>query len=229
MAGHSKFKNIMHRKGAQDAKKAKIFTKITREISAAVHEGGSVKPEDNPRLRAVLLKARQAEVPKDRIQKAISNTQHTPTVPMRYFCYGPGMIAMVIECMTDSKNRIASEMRLIFDKHNAKVESTEYLFTQMGCVKYQVPFTEAVELQGLEAEAVTVEREEDQVVFLFAIDTFNERKKLLEGLGEQTFDGLVWVPNATRAVSEENAAKLSKFLEALEDHDDVQDIWTNAE
>ncbi|MEI7668902.1 MAG: YebC/PmpR family DNA-binding transcriptional regulator [Pseudomonadota bacterium] len=238
MAGHSQFKNIMHRKGAQDAKKAKIFTKIVREINSAC-KGGMVDPAHNPRLRAAMLKARQENINKDKIDEAIkrasgqNNTDNYDEI--RYEGYGAGGVAVIIETLTDNKNRTASDVRAIFTKYSGNMGesgSVSFMFERVGFISY--PTSKASEdamlETAIESGADNCESDKEQHQITCSPESFGQvRDELEKKFGEPQAAKLTWLPKTTAPVNEDQARSLLKMLDALEDNDDVQEVFANYE
>lgn len=238
MAGHSQFKNIMHRKGAQDAKRAKVFTKVGREIIVAVKAGGP-DPASNPRLRSAMAWGREENMPNDRIKRAIDSAMgvgnESNYVEMRYEGYGGGGVAVIVEALTDNKNRTASELRLAFGKFGGNLgetNSVSFMFDRVGQVIYPLAkaaadamFEAAVEAGADDCQAVGETHE-----ITCAPDDFSAVRDALEqkfGTAEKA--GLVWKPNVMAAVDEEQAGSVLKLIDMLEDNDDVQNVYTNFE
>ncbi|MCA8906518.1 MAG: YebC/PmpR family DNA-binding transcriptional regulator [Rhodospirillaceae bacterium] len=236
MAGHSQFKNIMHRKGAQDAKRAKVFTKLTKEIVVAAKQG-MPDPAMNPRLRGAIAAARAANMPKDRIDKAISKAtgggDDTDYTEIRYEGYGPSGVAIIVEALTDNRNRTASEVRSLFSKHGGtlgETNSVSFMFDRVGEVSYpaEVADHDTVLEAAIEAGADDVQSGDDGHVITTAVEDFAAvRDALEEALGPPEEAGLVWRPQTTVAVDEEPAGTLLKLLDALDDNDDVQKVHAN--
>ncbi len=237
MAGHSQFKNIMRRKGAQDIKRGKIFTKITREIIVAAKSGPDIN--FNPRLRAAVLKARAENMPKDKIEAAIAkgsgagNSDNYETV--RYEGYGPAGVAVIIEALTDNRNRTAAEVRSAFTKHGGSLGesgSVGFMFEQLGIIEY--PATQIVEdammEAAIEAGADNCETEGDMHVITTAMERFGEVRDFLSAkFGEPKTAKLAWVAKITAPVGAEDAEKLMALVDVMEDNDDVQEVYTNVE
>ncbi len=238
MAGHSQFKNIMRRKGAQDAKRAKVFTKIAREIIVAARAG---QPDINfnAKLRSAVIKARTAGLPKDRIEAAISkgsgagDSENYETV--RYEGYGPGGVAIVIEALTDNRNRTAAEVRSAFTKHHGNMGETGsvgFMFEHCGLIEYP---TENITEEGMleaaiEAGAENCETADGVHVVTTSMEQFGPvRDALAERFGDAASTKLAWVAKTTAPVEADDAEKLMGLVEVLEDNDDVQDVFTNAE
>lgn len=237
MAGHSQFKNIMHRKGAQDAKKAKIFTKIGREIIAAC-KGGAPDPATNPRLRAAIQWAREENMPRDRIEgniKRATGGQDTANYdPVRYEGYGPGGSAVIVQALTDNRNRTAADVRSAFTKAGGAMGETgsvSFQFAYVGRLAYplSVASEEKMFEAALEAGADNCEVQEEQHVILCAPDNFAAVRDALETAhGPAQSAKLTWLPQNTVELSEEQAQALVKLIDTLEDHDDVQEVFCNA-
>jgi YebC/PmpR family DNA-binding regulatory protein len=225
MAGHSKFKNIMHRKGAQDAKRAKVFTKVSKEIAVAAQAGKD--PAFNPRLRAALIKARAAGLPKDRVEKAIHNdTEGNEYVA--YGAYGPGGVGIMTECLTNNKKRVADEIRMVLTKHGGKMQSVDHMFEYIGCLEFRKEDSDrAIEVM---IEVPTHEiRELDDVTQVFVLrDHFEEARNLLhQHYINLSYDGMYWLPTLpVDTLEEDDLNKLMNVVYALRDNDDVQEVWT---
>ena len=238
MAGHSKWANIQHRKGAQDKKRAKIFSKLGREITVAAKLGGG-DPDMNPRLRLAIATARSHSMPKDGIDRAIKKgtgeLDSENYEEMRYEGYGPGGVAVIVEVLTDNKNRTAAEMRSAFTKNNGNLGESgcvQFMFDRVGEIIYPADKSGADEMfeVGVEAGASDVQSDEDVHVISCEADDFaSVQKALEERLGEPQKSGLVWRPNVTAEVGEEQAQSILKLIDALEDNDDVQNVTTNFE
>ena len=238
MAGHSQFKNIMYRKGAQDKKRAKIFTKIIRELTTSARTG-LPDPAANPRLRAAVLAARQANMPKDTVERAIKRGAgggaDDAYEEVRYEGYGPGGVAVIIEALTDNRNRTASEVRAAFTKAGGalgETNSVSFLFDRMGEVSYPADTATADEMfeAGIDAGADDLESDAEQHVLTCAPEDLNAVRDALEHrFGPASSARLVWRPKTTSPIDEETAATLFKLLEALEDSDDVQNVYANFE
>ena len=229
MAGHSQFKNIMHRKNIQDAKKAKVFTKVTREIGIAVQEGKSTDPNVNAKLRSALLKARAIGLPKEKINKAMDNTNHKPHEYIRYSAHVLSEIGLIIECSSDNKNRIASEMRTILGKHNAKIQPAEHMFRHLGCIKLACELSDELTERSLLAGAEEIMEKDSHVHVFFKPENFTNGKAQLLSFGDPAFDGMYWLPVFTKQLSDTETQELVDLIDDLENNDDVQDVWTNVE
>ncbi len=238
MAGHSKFKNIMHRKGKQDAQRAKQFTKIGREIIVAAKLGGG-DPAANPRLRAAIIAGRAVNMPNDRIKRAIDtaigNTEADNYKDMRYEGYGPGGVALIVEALTDNNNRTAGEVRAAFSKQGGvlgETNSVSFMFERVGEILYpaEKASADAMFEAALEAGAQNVESDEELHEIITAPDDFTAvRDALAEKFGDAEKSGLTWKHNVGATPSEEQAASVLKLIEVLEDNDDVQNVYSNLE
>lgn len=238
MAGHSQFKNIMRRKGAQDAKRAKIFTKIAREIIVAA-KSGMPDINFNPKLRAAVIKARQAGMPKDRIDASIAKGAGTGDSDnyeaMRYEGYGPGGAAIIVEALTDNRNRTAPEIRSAFTKSGGNLGesgSVGFMFEHQGVIEYPAAHIteEAMFEAAIEAGAENVETDVDMHSISTSLEQFGPaRDALAAKFGDAASARLAWVAKTTAPLGAEDAEKLLALVEALEDLDDVQDVFTNAE
>jgi YebC/PmpR family DNA-binding regulatory protein len=238
MAGHSKFKNIMHRKGAQDKKRAKVFTKLIKEIIVAA-KSGLPDPTFNPRLRAAILAAKVENLPKDKIEAAVkrgSGTAETDNYEeIRYEGYGIGGVAVIVEALSDNRNRTAAEVRAAFTKYAGNLGETgsvNFMFDYVGEILYPAAATsEAAMLDAaIEAGAEDCESDSEQHRITAAHDSLHEVSAALEKtFGEPLSSQFVWLPKTMTAISEEQAATLMKMLDALEDSDDVQRVTTNAD
>ena len=238
MAGHSQFKNIMYRKGAQDKKRAKVFTKIIRELVTAARSG-LPDPAANPRLRAAVLAARQANMPRDTVDRAIRRGSGGEAGEaydeVRYEGYGPGGVAVIIEALTDNRNRTASEVRAAFAKAGGalgETNSVSFMFERVGEISYPPAAASADDMfeAAIEAGADNIESEAEQHVVTCAPEDLNAVRDGLEGrFGAAGSAHLVWRPRTTAPVDEETATTLFKLLETLEDSDDVQNVYANFE
>lgn len=236
MAGHSQFKNIMYRKGAQDKKRAKIFTKLIRELTSAARSG-LPDPAANPRLRAAVLAARAANMPKDTVERAIKRGagggDGESYDEVRYEGYGPGGVAVVVEGLTDNRNRTASDVRAAFTKAGGNLgetNSVSFLFDHLGQVNYPAATAtaEAMFEAAVEAGADDVEGNEEEHLILCAPEQLNAvRDALDKRFGPPSAARVVWKPKTLVPVEGETAEALFKLLEALEDSDDVQTVFAN--
>jgi YebC/PmpR family DNA-binding regulatory protein len=238
MAGHSQFKNIMHRKGAQDKKRAKIFTKLIRELTTAARTG-LPDPAANPRLRAAVIAARQANMPKDTVERAIKRASSGDAADnfeeVRYEGYGPGGIAIIVEALTDNRNRTASDVRAAFTKAGGSLgetNSVSFLFDRLGEIAYPAAAASADDMfeAALDAGADNVESGEEEHVVTCAPDDLNAVRDALEQrFGAPSSAKLAWRAKTGAPVDEETAQSLFKLLETLEDSDDVQYVHANFE
>ena len=235
MAGHSKFKNIMHRKGAQDKKRAAAFSKLSREITVAA-KSGLPDPAMNARLRSAVLTARAGGMPKDNIERAINNASKSDGAnyeEMRYEGFGPGGVSLIIEALTDNRNRTATNVRLAVSKNGGNLGaggSVSHAFDRMGLVNYPATAgdADAVFEAALDAGAADVSSSEDGHEIWTSVETLHPVAKALEAtLGEGEGAKLAWRPQVMVTVSESDAATLMKLLDALDDDDDVQTVWGN--
>jgi YebC/PmpR family DNA-binding regulatory protein len=235
MAGHSKFKNIMYRKGAQDAKRSRLFSKLAREITTAAKAGNS-DPAFNPRLRAVIATAKTASMPKDNIERALKKAEGNDGEnyeEVRYEGFGPGGVAVIVEALTDNRNRTATDVRTAFAKNGGNVGSSGSVahgFDRLGLITYPATAgtAEAIFEAALEAGAEDVESSEDTHDIWTAPDALHEVAKALEpALGEASGAKLAWRPKTWAEIGLEEARQLLKMLDALEDSDDVQAVFGN--
>ena len=237
MAGHSKWANIQHRKGRQDAVRAKLFSKFSKEITVAARMGDP-DPEKNPRLRLAIKEAKAQSMPKDNIERAIKKAQGGDAEDyeeIRYEGYGPGGVAILVEAMTDNRNRTASNLRSTFSKNGGNLGETgsvAFMFERKGEVTYpaEVGDAEAVLMAAIEAGAEDVESGEDGHTIWCTDTDLNDVSTALEAeLGESISTRLVWKPMNTTEMDLEGLQKLMKLIEALEDDDDVQRVTSNFE
>ncbi|MFT6583108.1 MAG: YebC/PmpR family DNA-binding regulatory protein [Alphaproteobacteria bacterium] len=236
MAGHSKFKNIMYRKGAQDKKRAGLFGKLGREITVAAKAGGP-DPDMNPRLRTAVFTAKKNSMPNDNIDRAIKKgaggLDGDDFEEIRYEGYGPGGIAMIVETLTDNRNRTASEVRSAFNKHGgnlAETGSVSFMFDHVGEIVYpaDVSDADAVFEAALEAGAEDVVSNEQEHTITCATDELHNVSATLEaGLGAPESARLVWRPQTNVPVDEGAASTLLKLVDTLDESDDVQTISAN--
>lgn len=237
MAGHSQFKNIMHRKGAQDAKRAKIFTKIRREIVVAA-KSGAPDPNANPRLRAAMIAARAANMPRDQIDRAIKSAQPGAAdaatyEEVRYEGYGPGGCALIVEALTDNRNRTAADVRTAFSKLGGTLgesNSVSFMFNRCGQIIYpaKTASADAMLEAVIEAGGDNVESSEDGHEIITSVEDFAAVRDALEkAFGEPESAKLAWKPQNLTPVSGDAAASLIKLLDTLEDNDDVQTVVGN--
>lgn len=234
MAGHSKFKNIMHRKGAQDKKKAKEFTRVLREVAIAA-KTGPADPQFNPRLRLAISAARKINTPKDRIENAIKsdNSSQENYEEIIYEGYGPYGVAIIVEALTDNRNRTANEVRSIFSKHGGSLGETgsvSHLFQRLGLITYdksQFDFNRVFEA-SIESEANDCIALEDLYEITCNTDQLHRVKDMLESkLGEPDKAELIWRPIITVNLDVESCDKIKKLIDVMEDNDDVQNVISN--
>ena len=237
MAGHSQFKNIMHRKGRQDAVKSKLFGKLAREITVSARLG-LPDPTMNARLRAAIIAARAENMPKDNIDRAVkkatgSDAEHYDE--MRYEGYGPGGVAVIVEVLTDNRNRTAGEVRATFTKNGGNLAETgavSFMFDHVGLVEFdaKVASTDAMLEAAIDAGAEDVTSSEAGHEVYTAAGALGAVAKALEQkFGEPRKAALVWKPQNTVAVDDIAGEKLLKLIETLNEHDDVQNVYANFE
>ncbi|MCJ9429588.1 YebC/PmpR family DNA-binding transcriptional regulator [Kordiimonas marina] len=237
MAGHSKFKNIMYRKGAQDKKRSKIFSKLSREITVAAKMGGE-EIDSNPRLRLAVATARAQSMPKDNIERAIAKASGGDAEnydEMRYEGYASGGVGIIVEALTDNRNRTASDVRTIFGKAGGNMGesgSVGFMFDRVGEISYpaDVADAEAMFEAALEAGAEEVESDEDgHAIYTDAADLHAVATALTEAFGgkEPESAKLIWKPKEPIVLDKEGAEKVMRLIEALEDNDDVQTVFGN--
>ena len=234
MAGHSKFKNIQHRKGAQDKKRAKIFTRLIKELSVAARS--STDPASNPRLRSALAAARAANMPKENIERVLKKAEGgegDSYEEIRYEGYGPGGIAFIIEAVTDNRNRTASEVRSYFSKFGgslAETGSVSFMFDKVGQIIYPKSVADADTMfdVALEAGADNVETEEDAHIITTTAEDFNfVRENMERHYSTPEEAGLIWQPQNSISVEETNATTLIKLYDTLDENEDVQNVFAN--
>jgi YebC/PmpR family DNA-binding regulatory protein len=237
MAGHSQFANIMHRKGKQDAKRSKLFSKLAREITVAA-KLGVPDPSMNARLRAAVLAARVENMPKDNIDRAIKKASAADGEnydEIRYEGYGPGGVALIVEALTDNRNRTASDVRSYFTKAGGNLAETgavSFMFDRVGIVEYDVDKGTADEMleAALEAGADDCVSSEGGHEFVCVAESLADVGKALEErFGEARKSGLVWRPQTAIVVDDETGERLMKLVDTLDDHDDVQNVYANFE
>jgi YebC/PmpR family DNA-binding regulatory protein len=237
MAGHSQYKNIMYRKGRQDAVKSKLFGKLAREITVSA-KLGLPDPAMNPRLRAAIIAARAENMPKDNIDRAIKKAaggEGESYEEIRYEGYGPGGVAVIVEVLTDNRNRTAGEVRSTFTKSGGSLAETgavSFMFNHLGVIEYdtKAASAEAMFEAALEAGADDVVSSESGHEVYVAQERFGPVAKALEQkFGEPRKASLVWRPQNTVAVDDEQGEKLLKLIENLNEHDDVQNVYANFE
>ncbi len=237
MAGHSKFKNIMHRKGRQDAVRSKVFAKLSKEITVASKLGGPDE-DGNPRLRLAIQNARGQSMPKDNIQRAVnkgSAGDGDDYVEIRYEGYGPGGVALIVEALSDNKNRSAGNVRACFTKNGGQMGETGsvgFMFDRKGEISYapQAGDEDSVMEAAIEAGAEDVVFDEEGHTITCAFEDLGDVASALEEtLGEAASVNPTWKPQNLVPVDEDKAATLMKLIAALEDDDDVQNVYSNFE
>jgi len=237
MAGHSQFKNIMHRKGRQDAVRSKLFGKLAREITVSA-KMGLPDPAMNPRLRAAIIAARAENMPKDNIERAIKKATGADSEnydEMRYEGYGPGGVAVIVEVLTDNRNRTASDVRATFTKSGGNLAETgavSFMFDHVGVIEYDAKLASADAMleAAIDAGADDVVSNENGHEVYASSATFHEVSKALEAkFGEPRKAALTWKPQNTVPVDDEQGEKVLKLIETLNEHDDVQNVYANFE
>ena len=237
MAGHSKFKNIMHRKGAQDKKRSKIFSKLAKEITVAA-KMGTPDPDMNPRLRTAIQAAKAQNMPKDNIERAVKKSLDAGGEnyeEVRYEGFGVSGVGVIVEALTDNRNRTAGEVRSIFSKNGGNLGETgavSFGFDHVGAIVYphSVASEDAMFEAALEAGADEVETDEDEHTLYVDGEQLHEVAKALEAqYGEPHSARLIWKPQNTIELDDEKGEVFLKMLEALEDQDDVQNVYANFE
>ncbi len=237
MAGHSKFKNIMHRKGAQDKKRSNLFSKLSREITVAA-KMGTPDPDMNPRLRLAVNTAKGQSMPKDNIQRAIDKASAADGEnyeEVRYEGYGPGGSAIIVEALTDNRNRTATAVRTAFSKNGGNLGtegSVAHGFERLGLIEYPADAgdEDTVLEAAMEAGAEDIESSEDgHTIWTAAEDLHGVSSALETALGEPKEVKLAWKPNLTVEMDEKGASTLLKLIDTLDDDDDVQTVWGNYE
>jgi len=237
MAGHSKYKNIMHRKGAQDKKRSAQFSKLSREITVAA-KMGMPDPDMNPRLRAAVNAAKAQSVPKDNIQRAIDKAvkgEGDNYEEVRYEGYGPGGVALIVEALTDNRNRTATNVRTAFAKNGGNLGASgavSHGFERLGLIEYPASAGDEDKVleAAIEAGAEDVESDDEGHAIWTAIETLHPVARALEAaLGEAEAVKLAWKPGLKVDVGEGDAATLFKLIDVLDDDDDVQAVWGNYE
>jgi YebC/PmpR family DNA-binding regulatory protein len=236
MAGHSQFKNIMHRKGAQDARRGRQFAKLIREITVSARQG-LPDPAANPRLRAAMVAARQANMPKDTVDRAIKKATGgaggDDYAEVRYEGYGPAGVAIIVEALTDNRNRTASDIRSAFAKHGGalgETNSVSFLFNRLGVIRYPASIASADDMleAAIEVGAEDVESDSEAHEITAAADDFFAVRDALEirfGLPESA--RLDWRPTTSVTLDEDRAASVLKLLDVLDESDDVQNVYAN--
>ena len=238
MAGHSKFKNIMHRKGAQDKKRAKEFSRLGREISVAVKTGGD-DPESNIRLRSAIASAKGLNMPKDNIERAIKkgqgNDPDSNYEEVRYEGYGPDGVAIIVEALTNNKNRTAAEIRSTFSKYGGNLGETgsvSFSFERLGNISLEKSLVNEEDLFEFLVENKTDDYEvlDDQYMIFCEQNQLHQlNDKINKTFGQTNYSNLIWKSKNSINIERESAIKLFKLLEILEDNDDVQGVSSNFE
>ena len=237
MAGHSQFKNIMHKKGRADKARSKLFGKLAREITVSA-KLGMPDPAFNPRLRAAILAARAENMPKDNIERAVKKSQGADTESydeIRYEGYGPGGVAVIVEALTDNRNRTAGEVRAIFSKNGGNLAETgavSFMFDHVGVVEFDAKVADADAMleAAIEAGAEDVVSSENGHEVYTTNDSLRDVAKALEAkFGEPRKAALTWKPQNTVPVDDEQGEKVLKLIDALNDQDDVQNVYANFE
>ncbi len=237
MAGHSKYKNIMHRKGAQDKKRSGTFSKLSREITVAA-KSGMPDPDMNPRLRAAINAAKALSMPKDNIQRSIDRAARGDAETyeeIRYEGFGPGGVSLIIEALTDNRNRTATNIRVAVSKNGGNLGasgSVSHAFDHVGLINYPATAGDAEKVfeAALDAGAEDVSSSDDGHEIWTEIGSLHEVAKALEPvLGEAEGAKLAWRPQTSIEVNEADAATLLKLIDALDEDDDVQQVWGNYE
>lgn len=236
MSGHSKWATIKHKKGAADAKRGKLFTKLIKEITVAARMGGG-DIDANPRLRTAVLKAREANMPKDNMDRAIKKgtgeLEGVDYVEIVYEGYGPGGVAIMIDCLTDNKNRTAADVRSILSKGGGNLGESgcvSYLFSRKGIISFAADEydEETILEQAIEAGAEDVKTEGDSIVVTTQPEDFDAVLEALKGAGfKENYAEVTKVPEATVSLDADGARKALRLIENLDDHDDVQSVSTN--
>ncbi|WP_370199704.1 YebC/PmpR family DNA-binding transcriptional regulator [Roseibium sp.] len=235
MAGHSKFKNIMHRKGRQDAARSKMFSKLSKEITVAA-KMGDPDPDANPRLRLAVQNAKAQSMPKENIQRAINKSQSGDddnSEEVRYEGYGPAGVAVVVEALTDNRNRSASNIRSYFTKCGGSLGETgsvSFMFDRVGEIIYKPEAGEAdaVLEAAIEAGAEDVQSDESGHTIYTAFEDLNDVSAALEqALGEADSTKIIWKPQNLTPVNADKAQTMMKLIDMLEDDDDVQNVYSN--
>ncbi|HEY8614870.1 YebC/PmpR family DNA-binding transcriptional regulator [Phenylobacterium sp.] len=235
MAGHSKFKNIMHRKGRADSARSKLFSKLSREITVAA-KSGLPDPAMNPRLRLAVANAKAESMPKDNIDRAIKKAvggDAETYEEIRYEGFGPGGVGVIVEVLTDNRNRAAANVRSIFSKHGGNLGETgavSFMFDRVGQIVYPaaVGSEDAIMEAAVEAGAEDVESDEESHTIYTAFADLNEVAQALEAkLGEAKSTAIAWRPKSRTPVEGDAVATLMKLIDGLDDDDDVQNVWSN--
>ena len=237
MAGHSKFKNIMHRKGAQDARRAKKFARLTKELQVAVR--GGTDPSSNPRLRSALSACRAVNMPKDNIERVIKKAEdgeNSNLEEIRYEGYAPGGVALIVDALTDNRNRTAAEVRSSFTKYGGNLGETgsvSFMFNNVGQIVYKKNIMSEDEIFdiAIEVGANDVKADENNYEIITSVNQFNNVREKLEGiLGIPDQAELIWYPeNNVQIDDERKATSILKLLDTLDNCEDVQGVYSNFE
>ena len=238
MAGHSQFKNIMHRKGAQDARRARQFARVIREITVAAR-AGLPDPASNPRLRSAMLAAREVNMPRDTIDRAIRKAAGAGAgddyAEVRYEGYGPAGVALIVEALTDNRNRTASDVRAAFAKHGGALGETNsvgFLFRRLGAVRYPLAVADADTMleAAIEAGADNVESDAEGHEITGQVEEFSGLCHALDQkFGQPVSARLEWRPQTTVTLDEDRARAVLRLVEALDENEDVQNVFGNFE
>jgi YebC/PmpR family DNA-binding regulatory protein len=235
MAGHSKFKNIQFRKGAQDKKRSKLFSKLSRDITIAA-KAGLPDPTANARLRLAMTNARAESMPRDNIERAIKKAMGGETdtyEEIRYEGFGPGGVGILVEVLTDNRNRTAANVRTVFAKNGGNMGETgsvSFMFDRLGEIRYPASAgsEDAIMEAAIEAGAEDVESDADGHVILTAFESLNEVvEALTTALGDPKSTAIIWRPKSETPVTGDAVATLMKLIDSLDDDDDVQNVWAN--
>jgi YebC/PmpR family DNA-binding regulatory protein len=236
MAGHSQFKNIMHRKGAQDARRGRQFARLIREITVAARHG-LPEPASNPRLRAAVTAARQANMPKDTVDRAIKKAAGAAGsddyIEVRYEGYGPAGVAVIVEALTDNRNRTASDVRTAFTKYGGalgETNSVSFMFNRLGVIRYPAGIATADDMleAAIEAGAESADSDDEGHEITCPIEDFFTVRDALEArFGAPDSAKLDWRPTTLVTLDEDRAGSLLKLLDALDENDDVQNVFAN--
>ncbi len=237
MAGHSKFKNIQFRKGAQDKKRAKLFSRLAKEITVAA-KMGMPDPDANPRLRTAIQAARAQNMPKDNIERAIKKSQDAGGEnyeEVRYEGFGAGGVGVIVESLTDNRNRTASEIRATFSKHGGNLGETgsvSFMFNRVGAIEFDADAASADDMfeAAIEAGADDCESTEDGHELICGAESLHDVARALEDrFGEPRAAKIIWKPQSTVELDDEKGETLLRMLDVLDDNDDVQNVYANFE
>ena len=237
MAGHSKWTNIQHRKGRQDAVRSKLFSKLSKEITVAA-KMGDADPEKNPRLRLAVREAKSNSVPKDVIERAIKKSQtgnYENFEEVRYEGYGTGGVAVIVECLTDNRNRTASNIRSLFTKFGGSLAETgavSFMFERKGLILYNETETSEEELMDIMIEVGAEDLDSDSenyLIYCHSSDLHKIEKCLEAKLGQSKNSKLIWKPTSVASLDLDSAQKFFRLISALEEDDDVQNVTSNVE